>query len=118
MATEFESLFGSAGFPALLDMHGEWVVYEFAPGNPSQDRRIKAIVDRNPPTPWGAVDGIQLPEIVVRFHNHPTKGVLSQKIDKGIHRIRVSRVNGDEAVSLAIEELREDAGGVCTLGLR
>jgi hypothetical protein len=118
MATEFDSLFGSVGFPVLLELHGEWVVYESTPGKASGDRRIRAIVDRNPPTSWDAAENVSLPEVVVRFHNHPRLGVRSESIDTGVHRIRVSRVNGKPEKSLAIEVLTEDSGGVCVVGLR
>jgi hypothetical protein len=113
--TVFDRLFQRAGFPALLAQFGEDITYVPLRGEP---RTVKAIVDRNPPTAFDAVDNIALEEVQISVYNDGHRGILSSTVNTGGDRVEVARRKGRKAQSLAITTLDDDSGGVCVLRLR
>jgi len=112
--TVFDDLFKTSGFPMLIEQFGESILYVPLRG---EKRPIKAIVDRNPPAPIGLDGSVVLPEITVSVFNSRYTGISSLEINTGGDRIEVSRRQGKQAVSLKIEVLADDSGGVCVIGL-
>jgi len=74
--TEFDGYFVDA-FDTLLEQFEEDIVYHPRFG---QCRRMKAIVDRSPPSTWIAGE-VVTPSLTVRVHNDKTTGITHEEID-------------------------------------
>lgn len=114
MLSQFDRMFQRAGFPQMLKHYGEPVVFEPGKGEP---RPMRAIVVRRPPVPFGNVDNVSLPTAIVSVYNDDKLGVASASLDKGTDRVTINGKDrkGGPPVSLSIDELQSDSGGVCVL---
>lgn len=115
MATTFDSLFASLGFPVLLTQFGESLTYHPLTGD---SREITGIVNRAPPTQYGPNDQVIKPMFTVRVHNDSTLGISSAELNDGGDEMALYERIGDAAtVRVKIRVLNSQDSGVLNLAL-
>lgn len=80
MTTVFDKHFRQSGFPTLLSQFGECVTYL---PNGGTARKIKAIIEREPPAIFDAAGNAVLPSAIIRVRNCRKNGVAAKDLDVG-----------------------------------
>lgn len=115
MPTVFDSHFASAGFPMLLDQFGEWIVYL---PNGGGERRIRAIVDRDPPAILDAAGNAVIPQFIVKTSNSCRSGISSREMDTGKDQLKfVKRIGETLPATLSIGQMISQDAGVVQLAV-
>jgi hypothetical protein len=112
MATQFNTLFGTYAFPALLTMYGQSTTYRPVTGS---TRAITAIIHTDEITIAAFAQDVASVRAVVQVLNNGTSGILASELNLGGDRLDVPLRNGESASILAIKHIINDEAGVTTL---
>ena len=115
MPSVFRTHFKAVGFPALLALHGEPVVYLFRAGG---SRSFNAIVIRQPVEILDAAGNVLMAKFTVRFTDSSTVGVQANVIDTGGDQMEIFANEGDVATTkVTVLVKNSQSNGVIELAL-
>ncbi len=102
-------LLGDTSDPTDLGRFGEWITYRPLNGKP---RRIRAMVDRDPPEFANAPSPALGPHVAIEVYNDATHGINSRTLNTGGDTIELDIKEGQCDVTLTIKNRmsRQDIG--------
>ena len=111
----FDDLAQAALWPALAAVFGEPVVVRQG----AIERTVTAIVTRNPPQLLAGIPNERAiaHQLVIRFENHPDRGVASGSLDTGKDTVDMAVHQGGPTSRLRLAELLKDGGGITRVGV-
>lgn len=112
--TTFDTRFAARGFPRLLTMFGESIVYHPRVGLP---RTMTAIVDREVPQALAEMEGSVAPQLVIEVLNDEQDGIASHLFSRG-DQIEVALRVGQTPERRTLTELLDSDAGLCRIGVR
>jgi hypothetical protein len=117
--TAFDTVFSGSAFPALLEEHGETVIYRPAAG---LHREITALVQREEIQSLDPVEGLSSPVLIVECLSDPTDedygGIDPDKVDDGGDKIELPHRKDVAAKLRSVAEVLPTDGGVTRVRLR